>query len=33
MPAAGTICIQGRLAVGLWDSQCTERMQGEVSGT
>ena len=30
---AGTVCIQGRLVVGLWDSQCTERMQGQLPGT
>ena len=31
--AAGYVCIQGRLVVGLWDSQCTERMQGHLPGT
>ena len=30
---AGTVCIQGRVVVGLWDSQCTEMMQEEVAGT
>ena len=30
---AGTVCIQGRLVVGLWDSQCTEMMQEQISGT
>ena len=30
---AGTVCIQGRLVVGLWDRQCIERMQGQLPGT